>query len=136
MKKGLFAVIILIFSGLVFLMAGMLTAADVADVIIIENKGHDPDRRGPVKLTHKKHAEDYEVACSECHHEYENGKNVWKEGDPVKKCIECHDTAEKRDNADKLQTAFHNNCQGCHRELKDKEAPYRRCTDCHERKKN
>jgi hypothetical protein len=134
MKKDLIAVFILMLSGLVFLMVGMLTAADVADIITLDNKGYDQDRRGPVKFTHKKHAEDYQVACNECHHQFENGKNVWKEGDPVKKCMECHDPIEKKDNVDKLQTAFHNNCQGCHKALKDKEAPFKKCTDCHEKK--
>jgi len=134
MKKELLAGFVLIVSAVVFLMVGMPTAADVADVITIENKGYDQDRRGPVNLTHKKHAEDYQVACNECHHEYENGENVWKEGDPVKKCIECHDPIEKKGNVEKLQLAFHNNCQGCHKGLKDREAPFRKCTDCHERK--
>jgi hypothetical protein len=134
MKKNLVAGFILIVSALVFLTAGMPTAADVAEVIAINNKGYDQDRRGPVNFSHKKHAEDYKVACDQCHHEFENGKNVWKEGDPVKQCIECHDPIEKKGNAEKLQTAFHENCQGCHRDLKDKEAPFKRCTDCHEKK--
>jgi hypothetical protein len=134
MKKHFFAVFILVVSGLVLLMVGMLTAGSVQDVIPIENKGYDQDKRGPVNFTHKKHAEDYQVACAECHHEYENGKNVWKETDPVKKCVECHDPVEKKGDVDKLQTAFHNNCQGCHKELKDKEAPFRKCTDCHQKK--
>ncbi|MFO7461944.1 MAG: cytochrome c3 family protein [Desulfatiglandales bacterium] len=134
MKKNLVAGFILIVSALVFLTAGMPTAADVAEIIVINNQGYDQDRRGPVNFSHKKHAEDYKVACDECHHEFENGKNVWKEGDPVKQCIECHDPIEKKGNAEKLQTAFHDNCHGCHRELKDKEAPFKKCTDCHERK--
>jgi hypothetical protein len=134
MKKHFFAVFILVVSGLVLLMVGMLAAGSVQDVISIENKGYDQDKRGPVNFTHKKHAEDYQVACAECHHEYENGKNVWKETDPVKKCVECHDPVEKKGDVDKLQTAFHNNCQGCHKELKDKEAPFRKCTDCHQKK--
>jgi hypothetical protein len=65
----------------------------------LNNKGYDQDKRGPVNFTHKKHAEDYQVACAECHHEYENGKNVWKETDPVKKCVECHDPVEKKGDA-------------------------------------
>jgi hypothetical protein len=134
MKKNLVAGFILVVSALVFLTAGMPTAADVAEVIVINNQGYDQDRRGPVNFSHKKHAEDYKVACNDCHHEFENGTNVWKEGDPVKQCIECHDPIEKKGNAEKLQTAFHDNCQGCHRDLKDKEAPFKKCTDCHEKK--
>jgi len=134
MKRNLVAGFILMVSALVFLTVGMPTAADVAEVVVINNKGYDQDRRGPVNFSHKKHADDYKVACNECHHEFENGKNVWKEGDPSKQCIECHDPIEKKGNAQKLQTAFHDNCQGCHRELEGKEAPFKRCTDCHERK--
>lgn len=121
-------------SFVVFLAAGILTAASVTDVIKIDNKGYQQDRRGPVNLSHKKHAEDYKVACNQCHHEYKDGKNVWKDTDPVKKCIECHDPVEKKGNADTLQNAYHKNCQGCHKELQGKEAPYKKCTDCHERK--
>jgi len=134
MKKNLVAGFILVVSALVFLTVSMPTAADVAEVIVINNQGYDQDRRGPVNFSHKKHAEDYKVACNDCHHEFENGTNVWKEGDPVKQCIECHDPIEKKGNAEKLQTAFHDNCQGCHRDLKDKEAPFKKCTDCHEKK--
>jgi predicted aldo/keto reductase-like oxidoreductase len=133
MKKNLVAGFILIVSALVFLTAGMPTAADVAEVIVIDNKGYDQDRRGPVNFSHKKHAEDYKVACDECHHEFENGKNVWKEGDPVKQCIECHDPIEKKGNAEKLQTAFHKIARDA-TGMKDKEAPFKRCTDCHEKK--
>ena len=135
MKKHLFAVFILVVSGLVLLMVGMLTAGSAPDVIPIENKGYDQDRRGHVNFTHKKHTEEYQVGCAECHHEYENGKNVWKETDPVKKCVECHDPVEKKGDVDKLQLAFHNNCQGCHKELKGKEAPSKKCADCHQETK-
>jgi len=134
MKKRPLTVLILIVAGLVFLTAGMLTAASAPDEVVIENKGYKADKKGRVNLTHKKHSEDYKVLCADCHHQYENGKNVWKDADPVKKCIDCHDPEAKKDNADKLQNAFHKNCQGCHKELKDKEAPYKKCNDCHEKK--
>ena len=94
-----------------------------------------PTRKGPVKLTHKKHSADYKVACADCHHEYKDGKNVWKEGDPVKKCSACHDANEKKDKADKLQNAYHKNCKDCHKkaveEGKVKDAPFKKCNDCH-----
>lgn len=68
---------------------------------------------------HKKHAEDYKIACTDCHHTYKEGKNVWKEGDPVKRCEECHtivDLAKKKDPMS-LYFAYHTNCVGCHKAL-------------------
>jgi len=125
---------LLMVGALLFVAAGVFASAQkAADEFNIENKFKD-DKKGPVKLTHKKHAEAYKVACTECHHEYKDGKNVWKDTDPVKKCSACHDPEEKKDNVDKLQNAFHKNCQTCHKELKGKEAPYKKCNDCHEKK--
>jgi hypothetical protein len=136
MKKGILAWVVLVFGALVFVTAGVLTAAQqVPDEFMIENKYKD-DKKGPVKLTHKKHAEEYKVACTDCHHEYKDGKNVWKDTDPVKKCStpSCHDTEKKQGNADKLNLAFHKNCQTCHKELKGKQAPFKNCNDCHQKK--
>jgi len=136
MKKGLLTVMMVALAGLVFLTVGVLTAADVSDEIMIENKGYKDDKKGPVKLSHKKHSTDYKVACAECHHDYKDGKNVWKEGQPVKKCSECHDAEAKKGNTDKLQNAYHKNCKNCHKELVDKgkEAPFKKCNDCHQGK--
>lgn len=134
MNKGGFRLTIaLVLAGLIFLITGTLTAADIPDVITIENK-YKPDKKGPVNFAHKKHSVDYKVACNECHHVYKAGKNVWKEGDPVPKCSSCHDPEEKEGNVEKLQNSFHKNCQGCHKELKGKEAPYKKCNDCHQGK--
>ena len=114
------------------------TAVDAPDDVKIENQGYKSDKKGPVNLSHKKHNIDYKVACTECHHVYEQGKNVWKEGQPVHKCIECHDPINKKDNQDKLQNAFHQNCKNCHKELAkadpSKKLPYKKCNDCHQKK--
>lgn len=91
--------------------------------------------KGPVTLSYQKHAEDYKVTCSECHHEYEDGKNVWNEMMDVKRCRECHDAEKKQGNADKLNLAYHKQCQTCHKELKGKEAPWKKCAGCYAKKK-
>ena len=83
-------------TAIVFVAVGALTAADVPDEVTIENKGYAADKKGPVKLHHKKHQTDYKIACADCHHDYKDGKNVWKQGDPVKKCSACHDPVRKR----------------------------------------
>jgi cytochrome c553 len=93
-------------------------------------------------FNHKKHNEDYKVACAECHHVYKDGKNVWKEGDPVQKCEKCHTEptiqGEKKLPPDQqklnLKLAFHNNCEACHKKVK-KEKPDLKipvtCAQCH-----
>jgi len=138
MNKRLLTLAMVVFTGLLFLTVGVLIAADVPDEITIKNKGYEKDRKGPVILHHKKHHDDYKVACTECHHDYKDGKNVWKEGAPVKKCSECHDPLKKEGKVMKLQNAYHRNCKNCHKEViaKDatKKAPYKKCTKCHEKK--
>jgi hypothetical protein len=105
----------------------------VSDEIIIENQDYETDRKKPVVFSHKKHMEEYDIACTKCHHAYQNGKNIWKEGNPVEKCADCHDPTEDQDDVMKLQTAYHNNCKNCHKEVskEGKEAPYQKCSDCH-----
>ena len=88
-------------------------------------------------MTHKKHVADYKVKCAECHHVYKEKKNVWKEGDPVQKCGECHDPKAKKGEGIKLQSAFHKNCKTCHKDLekaKKKTGPVKKCKECHEKK--
>lgn len=122
------------FACLIFIAVGVLTAADVPDTLNIENQGYAKDKKGAVTLSHKKHSEEYKIACNECHHLYQDGKNLWKEGDAVKKCSECHNPEKKEGNTDKLMNAFHSNCKECHKKVaaegKDK-APNKKCNDCH-----
>ena len=137
MRKGNWTLVLLVICGLAFLAIGTLQAA--SDVkppkeVKIYSDAFKDHKKGPVLLKHEEHAVNYKIACTECHHVYKDGKNVWKEGDPVQKCSACHDPEQKKDNVDKLQNAFHKNCQGCHKELKGKEAPYKKCNDCHEKK--
>ena len=111
---------------------------EIPDEINIENTGYKTNRKGPVTFSHGDHAESYEIACSECHHDYQDGKNVWEEGDPVKKCVACHSPLKSKGKIKKLSIAYHNNCKGCHKKLAKQEggteAPYKKCTDCHEKR--
>jgi len=137
MNKKVISLLIVVFSGLLFLAVGVLTAADVPDEISIQNSGYKKDKKGPVKFSHKKHHADYKVACTECHHDYKDGKNVWKEGIPVKKCSECHNPLKKEGKVKKLQNAYHRNCKNCHKAL-GKEGkptgPFKKCNQCHAKK--
>jgi len=138
MKKRLLTLVMVIFTGLLFFTVGALIAADVEDEVKIENKGYQKDKKGHVKLSHKKHSVDYKVACTDCHHEYKDGKNVWKEGEPVKKCSECHNPLKKDGKIKKLQNAYHRNCKNCHKayikDHPDSKAPFKKCTKCHQKK--
>ncbi|MFW6147910.1 MAG: cytochrome c3 family protein [Thermodesulfobacteriota bacterium] len=111
---------------------GILVATDAPDKVTL-GSGFDKLRKAAVEFDHKKHV-DAQLACTQCHHVYEDGKNVWKEGDPVQKCSACHDPEESKGNVKKLMLAFHTNCMGCHKEM-DKAGkttgPTRKCNDCH-----
>lgn len=139
LQRGrLLTILLVVLSAMVFLAVGALTATDAPDEISIQNEGYAADKKGPVKLSHKAHVEKYGAKCNDCHHAYKDGKNVWKEGDPVQKCSECHDPKADKENAKKLQTAYHKNCKDCHKEYieknPDSKAPYKKCNDCHEKK--
>jgi hypothetical protein len=137
MRRGNWTLVFVAIVGLVFLAIGTLQAqSDVQPPkeVKIYSDAFKDHKKGPVMFNHEEHVVKDKIACAECHHVYKDGKNVWKEGEPVQKCDACHSPDEKKGNADKLQLAFHNNCHGCHKALKDKKAPYRKCTDCHEKK--
>ncbi len=146
--------LLVVFSVAVFVGTGLLLGLsgaaeqEVPDVITIQAKLWKEHTKSPVTFAHKKHHEEYKVECTECHHVYKEGKNTWKEGDKVKKCMECHTEptikAEKKlpeaQQKLNLKLAFHNNCQGCHKKLKMKdrekygEIPTT-CIKCHPKEK-
>jgi hypothetical protein len=114
--------------------------------IRIENTNYEKDRMGPVLFDHRMHEAKYldvndrRISCAECHHEYEDGENVWTEEDNVKNCAAagCHDPFKTKDDRQyKLRIAYHKNCKECHRALrkagKSKDAPYIKCYSCHRR---
>lgn len=103
-------------------------------------------KKGAVIFSHEKHVKVHKIACTECHHIYKDGKNVWNECMPVKKCDECHTEAtvrgEKRLSPElqkkNLKLAFHKNCIVCHKKMK-RENPKTKapttCIKCHQKKK-
>lgn len=136
MKKSILILIVLAITGISFIAVNTLIAADLPDEIVIEGDSYKKDKKGPVKLSHLKHSVDYKVACDDCHHDYQDGKNVWTATDDVKKCSECHDYNAHQGNVKKLQTSYHNNCKNCHKEAnkEGKEAPAKKCNGCHAKK--
>ncbi len=137
---GMFVFSLLMVLCLSFGPSASLKAAEtqeMPDEILIENKIYRTDRKGYVRFSHLEHAEGYVEACEDCHHEYKDGQNIWEEGQPVKKCSACHDPSKSQGNARKLNIAYHKNCKGCHQKLAREgrtEAPYKQCTDCHEKR--
>ena len=123
--------------GLAGAVAQTTKSGEVADNLLIETKDMQPkDLKPGVGFTHKKHNEDYKIACVECHHDYKDGKNVWKEGDKVHKCVECHDMVKNgpAKKQYKLKNAMHKNCQDCHKDLEKAgkpSGPSKKCNDCH-----
>ena len=80
MKRKFLSLLLVVFTGLLFLTVGALTAADVPDEVNIENQGYKSDKKGTVKLSHKKHSADYKVACADCHHDYKDEECVERRG--------------------------------------------------------
>jgi alpha-D-ribose 1-methylphosphonate 5-triphosphate diphosphatase PhnM len=129
---------------------GLSGAAEqkVPDKITIESTLWKDHTKSPVDFNHKKHQEDYKIKCEECHHVYKDGKNIWKKGDEVKKCQECHNEPTikgekklpKAQQKLNLKLAFHDNCTACHKKLKKKDRKkYAKipttCVKCHPKEK-
>ncbi|MCG8470723.1 MAG: cytochrome c family protein [Desulfobacterales bacterium] len=75
---------------------------------------------GDVLFTHQTHAQDYDLECASCHHNLEDGDEIYN-------CGECHD--EGGDAEDYPTTdAMHAQCIGCHDEMGAGPAE---CAECH-----
>jgi hypothetical protein len=101
------------------------------DKIVLEGK-----TRPAVMLPHNRHVE-AGLSCKDCHHIYENGKNILdegklEEGNKDIRCLTCHSPKSQLD----LEKAFHKQCIGCHgkyQKEKKKTGP-QYCGGCHVRK--
>lgn len=166
MNKKLIKISAVVGMAALFLVTGIY-AKTIPDVIKLEDPAYKEHKKGAVEFHHGKHQKEYaqeypdlyKNGCGECHHD-ENNKPLTdlKEGDDVKRCIECHKKpgevpkdvkkewrAKKisKDEQKKLELeyhaeALHENCRGCHKdfnkEYKPKKAPTT-CTKCHPKKK-
>jgi UDP-N-acetylmuramyl tripeptide synthase len=153
MKKRSLLVLTAVALGVVFLFAVVYATQQAPDSITMNTKVYKKHKKALVTLGHKKHNVDYKVVCADCHHVYKGGKNTWKEGAEVQKCDAkgCHDKAKapKAKEGEKKLTrkekavqgyhysAIHENCLGCHKDLKkaDKtKAVPTKCAQCHPKK--
>jgi hypothetical protein len=92
--------------------------------------------RPAVSFPHNRHVE-AGLDCKDCHHIYENGKNILdesklEEGNKEIRCSACHGQNSRLDR----EQAFHDQCIGCHREYwkKGEKTGPRYCGGCHVRK--
>jgi len=98
-----------------------------------------------VQFTHKKHVSAYKLKCGECHHDKEGKPVTLKHGDNVDRCVKCHSKPgeikgkkakgmSKSEKRSYHANALHDNCRGCHKELKksgkNPNAPTS-CNKCH-----
>jgi hypothetical protein len=101
------------------------------EVIRLNISTSKPRKRPPVFFSHQVH-EQARVDCRQCHHDYRRGRNLWKQGQPVPKCGECHGLFPRGRRPD-LKKAYHQQCKGCH--LKRRQQGHLagpiHCRDCH-----
>ena len=156
LKKAIWLVVFvfMVMSGIVGISVHEAVCAQkVQDEIQLDNKYQNPKGYEASLLTHKKHSQEYKnekgepIKCSDCHHVYKDGKNSWKEGDHVDKCVKCHSSTQnlspskanklsKEEQVKELSWAFHENCYNCHKAVKavnkDANAP-KSCAKCHKK---
>lgn len=124
LKKTLFLLICCLLLAMPLCATELLYFSDPA----FEDFG--PKTEPKTLFSHDLHAETYKVDCESCHHVYEDGKNVWKEGDPVQLCSDCHGGSKAE-----LVQAYHMNCWGCHKRIRadypEADTPTSKCARCH-----
>jgi hypothetical protein len=101
------------------------------DKIVLEGK-----TRPAVTFPHNRHVE-AGLSCKDCHHIYENGKNVLDEGELEEGNQKIHCSACHGQNASPgPKQAFHDQCIGCHRKVlkKGEKTGPLYCGECHIRK--
>lgn len=115
--------------GVLGAQSGSLTEPPPTSTLSIPVRG--ARQKPPVTFSHRVH-EERRVACACCHHEYQGRRNVWKQGQPVKKCQSCHGLSPRARRPD-LKNALHRQCKGCHLKLgqQGRRAGPIECRDCH-----
>ncbi|OQX07139.1 MAG: hypothetical protein BWK76_25245 [Desulfobulbaceae bacterium A2] len=125
----------------------VLAAADKGPEAITINPTAAEPKQPPVIFSHRAHQDTLKLACGECHHGADAGKQVpYKDGMKIEKCASCHNAdkmpAQKDGKENVLATlkgAGHVNCQECHKnKVKEdaalKEKGIEKCKTCHVKK--
>jgi hypothetical protein len=117
-------------------LTGSALRAQPDKMILDSSKTSNKKGRPAVTFPHNRHVE-AGLVCKDCHHIYENGKNVLDEskleaGNQEIRCSTCHGSKLHPN----LQQAFHDQCMGCHvkYQKEKKETGPRFCGECHVKK--
>lgn len=115
--------------GILGAQGGSLTQAPADGLLKIPVAGSRS--KPPVQFSHRVH-EARRVACTQCHHDYQGRRNVWREGLPVAKCQTCHGLRPEARRLD-VKNAYHRQCKGCHLRLRQqgRQAGPIECQACH-----
>lgn len=108
---------------------GSLTEAPAVSLLKVPVAGSR--QKPPVQLSHRVH-EARGVACTQCHHDYQGRRNIWRKGQPVEKCQACHGPRPEARRLD-VKNAYHRQCKGCHLRLRQqgRQAGPVECQACH-----
>ncbi|OQX15332.1 MAG: hypothetical protein BWK76_13365 [Desulfobulbaceae bacterium A2] len=118
--------------------------ADKGPEKIIMKPTVDSPKKPEVTFMHRVHQDKIKIACGECHHSAEGGKQVpYKEGQKIENCASCHNAQKmpaQKDGKDNelatLKGAGHGNCVSCHKKKASedpvlKEKGIDKCQNCH-----
>ena len=107
-----------------------------SESITINNTGIFKSKsRTFVEFPHANHMALDGIACTDCHHRFEKGKNVLEADELTEnnKSILCGSCHKGKSN---LEKAYHRQCIGCHNGKKQaKPIGPRMCSECHKRNK-
>jgi len=116
-----------------------LVLAQPEEIIINNTNVFEQKQRAPVPFPHGLHMTG-NLSCKDCHHVYQNGKNVLDEseltdGNQNIRCSHCH-ALKSAGGRYGLMDAFHLQCMGCHGRIarKGQKSGPRLCGQCHPRK--
>ena len=114
-------------------LTGSLLRAQPDRIVLDSSKVPGKKQRPAVMFPHNRHIE-IELPCKDCHHFYQDGKNILdesklEEGNQDIRCSACHGPRSRLN----LQEAFHDQCMGCHKryQKENKKTGPRYCGGCH-----
>ena len=132
-RKCVSITVLMIMVATMIALTGSALRAQPDKMTLDSSKASGKKGRPAVTFPHNRHVE-AGLTCKDCHHIYENGKNVLDEskleaGNQDIRCSSCHGSK----NRPNLRQAFHDQCIGCHvkYQKEQKKTGPRFCGECH-----